>query len=385
MKNKNRISPWMGMFMGVLAVLLSCQSMKGDLFVESQDAVQREDLAELERMIVSLDRQGLSADSLGAARRRISELEKNPSADREYNAALAAWSGRLYILEGKNSEGVKQLKLSQSLSPGNVQSLILSIRLEGDPEKRLALIDRELKIEGPSPGSGLSPEGPVSPAALLLIERGRVLLDQRRYGEAAGAFDTAFAGGLPPVYRETYGESRALAWELRNTQPGTGDKTVAIMERGGISWADLIELTKTETDLFRFLTAGRDLPPGELFNRLLDRSFIPYTQDITLNTWPSVKPGMGDPALRSGTAWFLWRLYAENRADRGLLSKYSSRYSNMANPRSPIADLPLFSPFFDAILGCVETEFMSLEDGRNFNPDKPVRGAEALGIIKKIK
>jgi hypothetical protein len=364
-------------------LFLSCQSLGKDILVDTQNEIQMGNLAELERLIVSLDSPGSARDRLGAIRGRIAELENTPAADTEYSAVLAAWSGRLYILEGKTAEAARQLKVSQSLSPGNVQSLILSVRLEKDPQKRLALIDRELNIEGFSGGT-LLPGGSV-PAALLQIERGRVLLELRRYGEAAGAFDTAFAGGLDPVYRETYGESRSLAWELRDTLPETEDKTLELLERGGMRWIDLIELAKTGTDLFRFLTAGRDVPPEELFNRLVERSFIPYTQDITLNEWPVAKPRMEEAVLRSGTAWFLWRLYAEHRADRGLLSRYSSRYSVMTSPRSPIADLPLLSPFFDAILGCVETEIMSLPDGRNFNPGGAVRGAEVLTMLQKIK
>jgi tetratricopeptide (TPR) repeat protein len=362
---------------GALALLfLSCQSVGKDILVDTRGELQLENLAELERMIVALDRSGAAP---ARARSRIAELENSPAADTAYSAALAAWSGRLYLLEGKYAEAARQLKTSQSLSPGNIQSLILSVRLERDPRKRLALVDRELQIEGAS--GGLSPG---TSAALLQIERGRVLLELRRYGEAAGAFDSAFAGGLDPVYRETYGESRSLAWELRNTPPETEGKTMEVLERGGIRWIDLIELAKTETDLLRFLTAGRDVPPAELFNRLLERSFIPYTQDITADEWPAAKPRMEEAVLRSGTAWFLWRLYAEHRADRGLLSGYSARYSRMANPRSPIADLPLLSPFFDAILGCVETELMSLPDGRNFIPGEAVRGAEVLTVLKKI-
>jgi hypothetical protein len=374
---------------GVLVFFFfSCQSMGKDILVDTRTEIQLGNLAELERIIVALDRSGSAAgparDNTAAARRRIAGLEAQTSADTGYSAALAAWSGRLYILEGKTAEAARQLKISQSLSPGNIQSLILSVRLEGDPQKRLALIDRELRIEAP-PGETLLPGSSAAPAALLQIERGRVLLELRRYGEAAGAFDTAFAGGLDPVYRETYGESRSLAWELRNTLPETESKTMELLERGRISWIDLIELTKTETDLLRFLTAGRDVPSAELFNRLLERSFIPYTQDITVNEWPAAKPPMEEAVFRSGTAWFLWRLYAEHRADRGLLSKYSSRYARMTNPRSPIADLPPLSPFFDAVLGVVETELMSLPDGRNFNPREAVRGAEVLTMLKKVR
>jgi tetratricopeptide (TPR) repeat protein len=366
------------------ALFLSCQSMGSDLRVDAMSAVRRGELAELEKMVVPLDGPAGTAGLRAAARTRIAELEKISSADGEYNAALAAWSGRLYIHEGKSSEALRKLKESQALSPGNTPSLILAIRLETEPQKRLALIDQELRITGPSAGTGLAPEGAAAPAAVLQIERGRTLMELGRYREAAAAFDTALAGTLPLVYRETYSESRTLAWELRDALPGAQGKTVEIMGRQGLMWTDLIELTKTETDLLRFLTAGRDLPGGELFNRLLERSFIPYTQDISLYEWPQVKPRMEDQVFRAGAAWFLWRLYAENRGDRGILSRYSSHYSRMINPQSPIADLPLLSPFFDAILGCVETEMMSLPDGKNFNPADPVRGSEFLGILKRF-
>jgi hypothetical protein len=67
-----------------------------------------------------------------------------------------------------------------------------------------------------------------------------------------------------------------------------------------------------------------------------------------------------------------------------LLNRYSSRYATGANPRSPIADIPPLSLFFDSILGCVETEFLSLPDGRNFKPAQFVRGTELLAVLKKI-
>ncbi|MDR1239996.1 MAG: hypothetical protein LBK27_07770 [Treponema sp.] len=365
-------------------LLLSCQSMGKDLLVETMSATRRGELAELEKMIVPLDGPAAGSAERAAARNRITGLEKAPAADAEYSAALAAWSGRLYVHEGKAGEAARRLRDSRSLSPGNTQSLILAVRLEADPQKRFALIDQELRIAGPAAGTGLSPEGAVSPAAALHIERARVLMELGQYREAAGAFDTAFAGSLPPVYRETYGESRALAWELRDAEPGARGRTMELLGRRGLAWTELIELTRNETDLFRFLTAGRELPVEELFKRLLERSFIPYTQDITLDEWPLAPPGPEDPVLRSGAAWFLWRLYAENRGDRGILARYSSRYSRMTNPRSPIADLPLLSPFFDAILGSVETEMMSLPDGKNFRPADPIRGAEFLSILKKF-
>ncbi|MDR1318391.1 MAG: hypothetical protein LBJ90_02105 [Treponema sp.] len=362
----------------LLLLFGGCRSLQKDLLIDSPGEARELNMAELEGMIVTLDRNDEAAAvrraKISAARQRIADMEKEAGADPDYEARLRAWSGRLSIIEGRYSEAVRQQRLSLSLSPGNIPSIILGLRLEGDPAKRLELIDREISIL-PS----RAPQG----AGELWTERGRALFELGRFGEAAGAFDNAFAAGLDPVYRETYGQTRDRAWELRNAEGFGGD--IGILEHGGLSWQDCISLAKNETRLLYFLTAGRDLGEAELFDRLLDRSFIPYTQDITRNEWPRTKPGIKDPVFRSGAAWFIWRLYAEARGDRGLLTRYSARYASGGSPRSPIPDLPPLSPFFDCILGCVETELMSLPEGRNFSPAEPIRGTEMLSILRKMK
>ena len=373
-----------GRFMGqrfllVLALVFfsACQSVQKDLLISSPREQLELSLAELERVVVALDRplaDRVRQAEIADARRMLTGMEKEAAADTDYAGKLAAWSGRLAVLEGRYSEAQRQYRQSQS--PGNIPSIILGIRLEGDGGKRLELIDRELALAGPRTGSFSAGTGE------LYVERARALLEQQHFGEAAGAFDTAFASGLDNVYAETYRDARDRAWELRNAEGHGG--TLAILERGGLNWKDCVSLAKNETQLLRFLTAGRDVSETELFNRLLDRSFIPYTQEVGLGEWPQVKPRPEDPVFRSGAAWLLWRLYAEARGDRGLLTRYSARYATGGNPRSPIADLPPLSPFFDSILGCVETEFLSLPDGRNFYPAEPVRAAEFLGILKKM-
>jgi hypothetical protein len=121
-----------------------------------------------------------------------------------------------------------------------------------------------------------------------------------------------------------------------------------------------------------------------LFNRLVERGFIPSTQDITLNQWPEARPRRDELVTRAGAAWFVWHLYAEARSDREMLSRYSARFATGPNPRSPIADVPLLSPFFDSILGCVETGLIHLPDGRNFRPELPILGTELLAILRRI-
>ena len=363
-------------FLFVLAVIsfvfVACQSMQRDLLVSSAGSEAYGDLELIEETVVRLDGKGANQEELITSRRQIAALE-GTVADTAFQAILAAWSGRLFLMEGRNSDAQKELRKSQSLSPMNLPSQILSFRMERDITKRLAMIDAAIEVEGPSTRGE------------LLSERGRVLFDLARFAEAVAAFDSAFVIlENKPFYEEAYKPYRDKAWELKDLGQGTVNRTMEIAGQDQISWRDLIELTRTETDLLRFITAGRDWPAETLFSHLVDRAFIPFTQDTERAEWPSAKPASSETVLRSGAAWFLWHLFAENRANRGLLTRYSSRYANTPNARSPLGDVSLNSPFLDSVLGCVESEFMSLPDGRNFMPNQRVKGSEYLSILKKL-
>jgi tetratricopeptide (TPR) repeat protein len=356
----------------------ACLSLRGDISIDNQRTQAETNLAKVEAAIVPLEAavaatagRGRQSD-ITSARQMIAALEKEAAADADYAGKLTAWSGRLAILEGRYSDAMRLYRQSAAASPGNIPSVILGIRLEGDPAKRLEMIEKELSLAGQRTGLGE-----------LNIERARALIEMNRFSEAAGAFDVAFSAGLAAVYAESYAADRNRAWELRNTSDVAAG-TLDMLTRDSLTWTACIAIAKNETQLLHFISGGRNTADAELFSRLLERAFIPYTQDISITEWPTIKPNANDIVTRAGAAWFIWHLYAEARANRGLLSRYSARYATGANPRSPIADTPPLSPFFDSILGCVETELMSLPDGRNFQPTHPIRGAELLTVLKKI-
>jgi len=361
------------------AFFSSCVSMKGDVSLNSQKGQAQKNIEEIETAVIPLEAAGGAQargkqNEIAAARQIITKKEKEASADAEYSGMLLAWSGRLAIIEGKYSDAQRLYRQSSAASAGNVPSIILGIRLEGDPTKRLELIEKELSIVGRRSNAVGFGE--------LQIERGVSLTEVSRFAEAAGAFDAAFSSGINGVYKESYGDLRNRAWELRNTS-GMAAGTMNMMQER-ITWSDCIAIARNETQLLRFISGGKDIGEAEFFNRLLDRAFIPYTQDININEWPKTKPDKSEFVTRAGAAWFIWHLYAESRADKSLLSRYSARYATGANPRSPITDIPPLSPFFDSILGCVETENLSLMDGRNFRPAQFIRGSEMLAVLKKI-
>jgi tetratricopeptide (TPR) repeat protein len=356
----------------VFVFLSGCQSLQRDLVISPADEAFFRDLAELERTIAAMDASNPSRDDLAAVRRKI-ETMRESIPDGDFRSQMAAWSGRLYLMEGRSSEAQREYRNSRNLSPVNTAQTVLSFRLEKDPQMRLALIDETLQAE-PETGE-------------FLLERGRVLLDLNRFSEAVAAFDASFILlDEKPFYEEAYKPFRDKAWELRDLR-AEGGRTIEIVRQNEISWKDIIELTKNENaGLLRFLTAGRDWPVEDIFSRLLERSFIPSTQNVEILDWPQTKPASLQQVTRAGAAWFLWRLYAANKGGggQGLLTQYSSRYSNIRGGSSPIADLPLLSPYFDSILGCVESEFLSLPDGKNFIPNEKLRAPEYLTALRKL-
>ena len=358
---------------------ISCVSMKRDFSIGFMEPWEK-DLSAIEELIIPLEAMGgpearKHQTQMTHVRQMITRMEKEAATDADYLARLTAWSGRLAILEGRGSEARRLHRQSTAHSAGNVPAIILGIRLEGEPEKRLEIAENELVLAGRH--SSLSGFGELN------IEKARALMELQRFAEAVAAFDAAFASELNNVYRESFQKDRDRSWELRNFTGGSAG-TLGILEQSVITWRDFISLAKNETRLLHFITAGRTVRDEELFTRLVERSFIPSTQDITVMNWQNTRPNIQEPVLRSGAAWFLWHLYAESRGNRGLLTQYSNRFATGANPRSPIADVPPLSPFFDSILGCVETELMHLPDGRNFRPAQHIRGAELLAVLQKI-
>jgi tetratricopeptide (TPR) repeat protein len=357
-------------FAAALIALSACQSIQKDIVLSSAGEKTLGELAEIEELIIRMDGGGAGREGIATARQKISAMQ-GTVADNNFEAVLAAWSGRLYLMEGKNSDAQREQRKSQSLSPRNLPLQILNFRMERNLAQRLSLIEASLADEGP--------------LGELLIERGRVLFDLNRFSEAVAAFDTAFVTlAEKRFYEEAYAAFRDKAWELRELDYSAGNRTAEIARQGEITWKDLIEITKSETELLRFITAGRDWPSETIYAQLLERSFIPIIQDAAKTEWPYTKPSSSEIVQRSGAAWFLWHLYAENRANRGLLTRYSSRYANTPNARSPIGDLEIRSPFFDSVLGCVESEFMSLPDGRNFMPNERIKAPEFLSMVKKF-
>ncbi len=87
----------------------------------------------------------------------------------------------------------------------------------------------------------------------------------------------------------------------------------------------------------------------------------------------------GTQAVRKDVAYFIWGIVSRAEHDPKLLGKYRAKYA-----ASPVPDVPIDAPWFDAALGVVERELMDLPDGVNFQPDGPVTGLQYLEILGKL-
>ena len=359
----------------IMTLAVSCASLQKDLLATSAGEEAAADIDSLEREIVPLD-VSPDSESIAHARARIHSLEQKGIKDAAFEARLAAWSGRLSLIEGKRGEAERLAARSRELLPGDVPGMILSARLERDGAKRLGAIERSLTVE---PSSGA-----------LLVEKAQTLFDLCRYREAVAAFDAAFPL-LPGFYEVTWGATRDRAWTLRDLDPTVSDRQRDLVAKVSISWHDAVEIAQGSGGLPKGIDAKESRGNDKLFTLLVARSFIPrmsYYGESAALVGSNAEPrplAPADTLDRAGAAWFLWHLFADRRGDPSLLTRYSERYRSRAGLSSPVPDVALDAPFFDSALGVVEREIMALPDGVNFRPALPVSGAEFLGMIERCK
>ncbi|HNY17397.1 MAG TPA: hypothetical protein PKL75_08100 [Treponemataceae bacterium] len=359
----------------VMTLAASCASLQKDLLATSAGDEAAADIDSLEREIVPLD---VSPDpeKISQARERVRSLERKGIKDASFEARLAAWSGRLSLIEGKRSEAERLAARSRELLPGDVPGMVLSARLERDREKRLAAIERSLAIE---PSSGA-----------LLVEKAQTLFELRRYRETVAAFDAAFPL-LPGFYEVTWGATRDRAWTLRDLDPAVSDRQRELAAKASLSWREAMEIAHESGGLPKGISAQEARGSDRLFTQLVAKSFIPRMSDY--GDSPSRVGGLAAPRPlessdtldRAGAAWFLWHVFADRRDDPSLLTRYSAKYRSRAGLTSPIPDVALDAPCFDSALGVVEREIMALPDGINFRPSLQVSGAEFIGMIERCK
>ncbi len=352
----------------LLAVLFSsCVSMQDDVY--SDALAGNEQIAVFEKRFAEIDANFFDSgiddekELTKKAEKLISDIEdvlKNPTLKKAALARLYALAGCVAVDLEKNGRAKKYYEYSVSSFKGDARSLILASRLGIEnrfSEKMKAFSDK----------------------SLLTLELALIHYSAREYNEAVANFDEAFLS-LDEFCMVAYKNLRTTSWNLRNMKNDFDSRNSELLALKKISVMQMILIANHNPGLLFNYTAGKDVSDKELYNKIAGSGLLnpvskPLDSDNSVTKNSSV--------TRQIAARFLWNLYNHRKNTKNELTKYSEAYKN--KKRSPVLDVKLDSPDFDAVLGCVESEIMHLEDGIEFGAEKEVSGMEFDESISRIK
>ena len=351
-------------FAALSFALVSCMTFQKDVLVSSDETVDGGFSLSMQARLASLDAAFFSGDNAAnyASERAhiISEIQKRlafPELEKRAASRLYALVGRAYFIGGNSNEAKKCYEQAARRYADDSEAIVLG--------HRLGIINLKEALSLRS-GDGV-----------LVLESALDAYRAGRYDEASGLFDTAFLL-LAPFYKSAYSPLREKAWRLKDAV--SDDKALAkFLPLESISLLQMIEITQASTQLLDIYTGGKKYGGERLFAVVRGAGLLKSVSGIS-----------DDGQLRSTAeasrilcARFLWNLRTAAGKNPNP-ARYSERYrSRMLS--SPIPDVPLASPDFDAVLGSVENELMTLRDGVNFYPEGKVSGAEFNASVTKIR
>lgn len=356
--------------------LAGCATLQHDMIVSSDLFAQSEDILQLEETIANLDAISLEHDNthlledfMKTAQELLEEIQvhfKKNAVQKELAARLYALSGRTCLLMNKKAKAQEYYKLSKNASKGDSQGIILG--------SRLGFVTN---LEDENLLSGANENG------LIKLEIGLKYYREGKFSECAAMLDSAFIE-LPDFYKHAYSSIRENAWRMKDIDDTARDeKMLALLQKNQITVGQMLLIAQDASEFTFRYTADRHLSENELYARINTVGLLlplSSTKEISLKSDSLSKNQIVN---RRFAARFLWNLYAMEKALGAEAVKYSE-YMRKEN-YSPINDVSVDSEDFDAILGCVETELISMPDGENFRPEEIPAAAQFLEWIKKLK
>lgn len=341
-------------------------SIQHDTAVPSEQSEEGSFFAEMEMRLAVSDAQFLQNTNTAGLKAScsyiIEQIEKklmHSQLDKRSTARLTALEGRAYLLSGDRARAGICLEKAEKKNAEDSEVLILAYRLG-----RLKDLDAAV-LRHDNDG-------------LLILENAIESYEKGSYYDAAGSFDTAFLS-LPPFYRHAYQALRDESWALKDTASEDVLFT-KLLQLPQLSLLQMMEITRYSTGLLDVCTGGNKLTGRKLYTAVVKSGLLDSVSGSTASGSETLSPDT--TASRILCARFLWNL--KNSGGSGA-EKYSRKYRSGLYAESPVADIPLNSPDFDAVLGTVENELLMLPDGRNFNPAGTVSGVEFNESVKKIK
>ena len=354
-------------FLCVSFIFASCASMQEDVYVDAVSSSA--EISALEERFAVIDAQNYEGvEGAGAkewqksCEKLISDIEltvKDASLKKAIVARLYAIAGCAAFDAGSKGQAKKYYESSQESFKGDARTLILASRLglESNFSEKMQLF---------------------SDKSLLTLEVALMNYAKQNYAASLAAFDEAFLS-LEPFYRNAYGSLRDTSWNLKNL-PNDDSRSAQLLALKNLTVMQMLLIANQNPDLLFNYTAGKEISDKELYTKIAGSGLLnPVSQPLDSENAVS----KNSLVTRLIAARFLWNLYNQRRNSVQNATKYSAAYKNQK--RSPVPDVKLNSPDFDAVLGCVENELMHLEDGIEFGSEKEVSGIEFSESAGKIK
>lgn len=341
----------------LIAALASCATVQEDLSLRSATVADEASLTSIDAALAAVEAAPAAGrEELSAIAESIDRAYLEPMADASWKAALHALRAELALVRRDMAAAARAAAMALELDPSEPRALLVAALALDDLQARSEALERAVEVSGRE--------------ARLLAELGLCRLAQGRAAEAVSLLDEALPF-LGDARASVYAAGRAEAWALRE-EAAVGEDAKAYVNAAPASFAAAVTILRDETGLLAAIAGGRRWAAGALFERLKGGGFLPQTAAI------------GDPVLRRDLALLLWLLLAERSGDRSGLLRYTRLWGERGG-RSPVPDLAFGSPWFDAVLGCVEAEIMDLPDGASFMPDAGLTGIELFEAAKRAE
>ena len=376
----------------LMLTMVSCASLQQDVYTYTEENTYIFSSIEVyENRFINLDAKSqmekpLPLEEINALLTDIAAYKSSTKVtEPALIARLRAFEGLLLNMAGKKREADTAYNEARVLQKGDRYVLLLGSRLAGSSEKSLEQIEGILKND--------------SKNAVLQLEKGKLLYQQKKYDQAISVIDNAFVlfdnEGLPE-YRTVYNPLRSYIWDL-NTIYGSDSDADAKHDmtdlQGNLTLESLVNLTLENTSLLNNYSpenqrqnkqSRQSKQKMQAFISSLERGgYFSAASDQTNAAGTSIDITAADKMTRKMCARFIWNAYVRHSGNLKMLSRYSEKYRKSGRTKSPVADLSVEDPDFDAVLGVVESEFMELPDGKNFKPDEGVTKLQFINWIKK--
>ena len=287
-------------------------------------------------------------------------------------AHLTAIDGLLYVLQGKTKNAEDCYKNAKSLQNGDDYVLLLGTKL-ASPEEALNKVEEILSYDANN--------------AIILLEKGILLYKKKEFDKSVAAIDQAFIqfdNQYRSNYRVAYKDFRDKVWTLyiSGIDNENLDKFKLNQDiTSPLTLNTMVQLTYENSNLLEDLTTGPKLKTSDLIVKLTKAGIF----DSTVNSQNSSQELISSQQItRKMCARYLWNLYVLNSGNPAMATRFSSRFSKMQEPKSPVFDLVVDDKDFNAVLGVVENEIMHLVDGRNFESDKVVTVLDFMTYLKNF-